>query len=214
MDRRLVAGAATGVAMVLLVLAASSGPVRLWITPPGDVGPSSIGTAGPLDTVAPPDSVPPDRGDPHNWGEVFFELLGVLLIVLAVTVAVWIVRAGMWPRLRRRGVRERSSPAGHGAAGGALSASWRSTLTLLASHWLGVARATRSSPVGCSSNAMPPQRGCRVTRLRRRRSTSNVWWRHHRSTRHRSGSWQRCIGRRASLVTNCATTIGLERWPP
>jgi hypothetical protein len=108
MDRRLVAGAATGVAMVLLVLAASSGPVRLWITPPADVGPSSIGTAGPLVTVAPPDSVPPDRGDAHNWDDVFLELLSVLLIVLAVTVAVWIVRTGVWPRLRRGGVRERS----------------------------------------------------------------------------------------------------------
>lgn len=109
MDRRLVAGAATGVAMVLLVLAASSGPVRLWVTPPGDVGPSSVGTAGPLDTVAPPDSVPPDRGDPDHWGDVIFQLLSVLVIVFAVTVAAWVVRAGMWPRLRRSGVRKRSA---------------------------------------------------------------------------------------------------------
>src|SRR6185312_15870543 len=108
MDRRLVAGAATGAAMVLLVLAASSGPVRLWITPPGDVGPSSVGTAGPLDTVATPDSVPPDSGDTSHWGDVFLQLFAVLLIVLAVTATVWIVRAGMWPRLRRRGARERS----------------------------------------------------------------------------------------------------------
>jgi Domain of unknown function (DUF4129) len=108
MDRRLVAGAATGVAMVLLVLAASSGPVRLWITPPGDVGPSSIGTTGPLDTVAPQDSVPPDRIVQHHWGDTLVQLLGVLLIVLAVTMAAWRVRAGMWPRPGRRGVRERS----------------------------------------------------------------------------------------------------------
>jgi len=107
MVRRLVAGAATGVAMVLVVLAASSDPVRLWITPPVDVGPSSIGTTGPLDTVAPRDSVPPDRTVPHHWGDVLVQLLGVLLIVLAVTVAVWVVRAGMWPR-PGRGVRERS----------------------------------------------------------------------------------------------------------
>ena len=107
MDRRLVAGAATGVAMVLLVLAASSGPVRLWITPPVDVGPSSVGTAGPLDTVAPPDSVSPDRGGLHHWGDVLFQLFGVLFIILAVTVAVWMVRAGRWPR-PRRSVRERS----------------------------------------------------------------------------------------------------------
>jgi hypothetical protein len=109
MERRLVAGAATGVAMLLLVLAASSAPVRLWITPPGEVGPSSVGTAGPLDTVAPPDSVPADRGDPSDWGDVFFQILAVLLIVVAVTAAVSMVRSGMWPRLRRRGVRERSA---------------------------------------------------------------------------------------------------------
>lgn len=109
MERRLVAGAATGVAMALLVLAASSGPVRLWITPPGDVGPSSIGTVGPLDTVAPPDSVPPDRGDLNHWGDAFLQLLGVVLIVLAVTMVVWMVRAGTWPRPGRRRVRERSA---------------------------------------------------------------------------------------------------------
>jgi hypothetical protein len=108
MDRRLVAGAATGVAMVLLVLAASSGPVRLWVTPPGEVRPSTVGTPVPVTTVAPPDSVPPDRGGAHDWIDVFFQLIGVLVIVLAVTVAVWIVRTGKWPRLRRSGVRERS----------------------------------------------------------------------------------------------------------
>ena len=107
MDRRLVAGAATGAAMLLLVLAASSGPVRLWITPPADVRPSSLGAAGPLVTFPPPDLAPPDRGDPNHWGDVFLQLLGVLLIVLAATVAVWIVRAGMWPRLRRSGMRKR-----------------------------------------------------------------------------------------------------------
>ncbi len=108
MDRRVVAGAATGVAMVLLVLAASSGPVRLWITPPGDLGPSSIGTTGPLETVAPRAPVPPDRVERHHWGDVVGQLLGVLVIVLAVTVAVWIVRTGGSPKSRRSRERERS----------------------------------------------------------------------------------------------------------
>jgi hypothetical protein len=94
--------------MVLLVMAASSVPVRLWITPPVDVGPSSTGTTDPLDTVAPPDSVPPDRVERHHWGDLVGQLLGVLVIVLAVTVAVWTVRTGVWPRRRRSGVRERS----------------------------------------------------------------------------------------------------------
>ena len=106
MDRRLVAGAATAVTMVLLVLAAASGPVRLWITPPLDVGPSSIDGAGPLDTVAPRDPAPPERSS-HQWGETFLQLLGVLLIVLVVTTAVWIVKAGRFPTRGRRGVRGR-----------------------------------------------------------------------------------------------------------
>ena len=104
MDRRLVAGAASVGTMVLLVLAATSGPVRLWITPPLGVGPSSIGGTTPLDTVAPPSSVPPDPS-PHQWGETLLQLLGVLLIVLLVTTAAWIVRTGKWPTPRRRGVR-------------------------------------------------------------------------------------------------------------
>ncbi len=93
--------------MVLLVLAASSGPVRLWITPPEDVGPSSIGKAVPLVPGLPPDSVP-DGGDPNHRNSVLFQLVGVLLIVLAVAVAAWIVRMGIWPRLTRRGARHRS----------------------------------------------------------------------------------------------------------
>ena len=106
MDRRLVAGAAAGIAMVLSVLAASSGPVRIWITPPLDVHPASIGGTGPLETVTPRDSVPPDRLVPQHWGEMFVQILGVLLTVLAVTMAVRIVRAGMWPRPGRSGPRE------------------------------------------------------------------------------------------------------------
>jgi hypothetical protein len=108
MDRRLVAGAAAGIAMVLFVLAASSGPVRIWTTPPLDVRPAPIDGTGTLETVAPRDSVPPDRLVPQHWGEMFVQILGVLLTALAVTMAVWIVRTGRWPRTRRRGVRERS----------------------------------------------------------------------------------------------------------
>jgi uncharacterized protein DUF4129 len=107
MDRRLVAGAATGVAMVLLVLAASSGPVRVWITPPVDVGPSSIDGTGPLDTVATRNSVVSDRSDGQPWGAFLSQVVVVLLIVVVVTMAVWIVRLGSWPRPGRRGLRER-----------------------------------------------------------------------------------------------------------
>jgi hypothetical protein len=107
MDRKLVAGAATGVAMVLFVVAASSGPVRVWTTPPAEVSPSSIDGTGTLETVAPRESVPPVRRDPHLWGETILQVLRVVMLVLAATVAVWIVRTGRWPTPRRRGVRER-----------------------------------------------------------------------------------------------------------
>ena len=106
MDRRLVAGAATVVTMVLLVLAAASGPIRLWITPPLDVVPSSIDGAGPLDTVAPREPSSPDPS-PHEWGDTLLQLLAVLLIVVLVTAAAWIVRAGRFPMPGRRGVRGR-----------------------------------------------------------------------------------------------------------
>jgi hypothetical protein len=104
MDRRLVAAAAAGVAMVLLVVAASSGPVRVWITPSVDVGPAPIGDAGPLETIAPLDTVPPAPGDPNNLGNTILELVAVVLIVLVVGLAASLVRIGKWTRPRRRGV--------------------------------------------------------------------------------------------------------------
>ncbi len=107
MDRRLVAGAATGVTMVLLVLAASSGPVQLWITPPADVGPSPVDGTGPLDTVALQGSVPPDHSSGPPWGALVSQILGVLLIVFVVTLVVSVVRLGNWRRKGRRRPRER-----------------------------------------------------------------------------------------------------------
>ena len=38
----------------------------------------------------------------------FLQLVGVVLIVLAVTTVVWMMRAGLWPRTGWRRVRERS----------------------------------------------------------------------------------------------------------
>ena len=106
MDRRLVAGVATAVAMVVLVLAASSGPVRLWVAPPSEVGPSSVEGTSPLLTVPQQDPVPPDRVAGH-WGDTFLQLLGVLLIVLVVATVRWVVKAGIWPTPGRRAVRRR-----------------------------------------------------------------------------------------------------------
>jgi hypothetical protein len=93
--------------MVLLVLAASSGPVRIWITPPGDVGSPSVDGTGPLNTVALERSVPSDRGGGPPWGALVSQILGALLIVFVVTMVVWFVRSGPWPRTGRRSLRER-----------------------------------------------------------------------------------------------------------
>jgi hypothetical protein len=106
MDRRkLVAGAAILFAVVLLVLAASSGPVRIWITPAPGTSPSLIDSAGPIDTVAPQDSVSTDRTNGPPWVSTLLQLVGVLLIVLAVTVVVGSV--GTLARPGRRGLRAR-----------------------------------------------------------------------------------------------------------
>jgi hypothetical protein len=106
MNRRLVAAAATGLAMVLLVLAASSGPVRVWDTPPAAVGPSPINGANPTDTLPPQASALPDRSDGKHWGGFFSQLLEVLVIGLLVTLAALVVRLGMWPRQGQRGLRQ------------------------------------------------------------------------------------------------------------
>lgn len=110
MDRRLVAGIATTVAMVLLVLAASSGPVRLWVVPPLEVRPPTIdNTAGPLVTVAPPVTVPPEGAAGH-WGDTLLQLVGVALLGLLVAMIRWVVKGEMWPTLRRSGARRRRGP--------------------------------------------------------------------------------------------------------
>jgi hypothetical protein len=93
--------------MVLLVLAASSGPVRIWVTPPAADDPSSIDGASPADTLPPQAPVLADRSDGNHWGGFFSQVLGVLLIGLVVTLAVLVVRLGMSPRQGRRGLRQR-----------------------------------------------------------------------------------------------------------
>jgi hypothetical protein len=93
------------VAMVLLVLAASSGPVRVWITPPSGPSPSLNDSPSPRDMVAPQDSVSTDRSGGPNWVSTFLLLLGVLLIVLAATVVVRSV--GTLGRPGRRRLRAR-----------------------------------------------------------------------------------------------------------
>ena len=95
-----------GAAMVLLVLAASAGPVRIWTSPPADVGSPSIDSADPLDTIARIDSVAPAHSDGQPWGAFLGQLLGAVLIAAAVTIVVWGVRSGLWAKPERRHVRQ------------------------------------------------------------------------------------------------------------
>lgn len=99
--------AAVGLAIVLLVLAASSGPVRLWTAPLTNEGPAPAGDAGPLDTIASADPVVPVRNDIQSTGALIGQIVGALLIVAVATLVVWAVRAGVWRptgrfRLHRR----------------------------------------------------------------------------------------------------------------
>ena len=92
----MVVGAAVA---VLVLLAASSGPVRLWITPRTNEGPSSIEVVT-ADTIALRD--PPSAGVSDSSGSsIFFQIIGILLVVLVVAVAVSLARAWVRPRPRR-----------------------------------------------------------------------------------------------------------------
>ncbi|MEP7113519.1 MAG: DUF4129 domain-containing protein [Ilumatobacteraceae bacterium] len=108
MDRRLLtAVAGATVAGVLLVLAASSGPGRLWVIPSSGTGLSSIDGAGPLNSVVSPNPVKSDRAGGLAGFGVLMQVLGVLVVVLAVAATVSMRH--WWPALRYRpGLRKRA----------------------------------------------------------------------------------------------------------
>jgi hypothetical protein len=105
MDRRmLIVMAGATVAIVLVVLAASSGPVRLWSTPSSDTSGPSIGGGGQLGATAPNDPVPTDGRDRPPRDSTLLQVVGTLLMLLAATAIVRARRS--WVGLRYRpGVR-------------------------------------------------------------------------------------------------------------
>lgn len=128
-----VAGAT--VAVVLLVLAASTAPGRLWVIPSSGTGLSSIDGAGPLETLAPQGPVASDLTDGLAGFGLLLQVLGVLVVVLAIAATVsmrnWRPALRYWPGLRKRAgfglsplpeVAERELTVDVDAAGAALAA--------------------------------------------------------------------------------------------
>lgn len=90
--------------MVLMMLAASSGPVRLWLTPPSDVG--SPSDAGGLPAIVVPEQPVADRLELPEFVGAMSQLLAGLLTVLAVAMMLAVVRVGHWPQPRWRRPRD------------------------------------------------------------------------------------------------------------
>jgi uncharacterized protein DUF4129 len=99
--RRRVVMVAT-VTAVLVVLAASSGRVRVWTSPPAQVGPSPAGTIGNPQTTAPPDTVVDEPGGAPAWNSALLQVVGVLVLLAAVVALVSMRGSVRRPRWRRR----------------------------------------------------------------------------------------------------------------
>lgn len=94
------AGVSVGIAMVLLTLTASSGPVRIWITPTQVRGPTNDGS-DPV-VIGPTNPVASDRIAIPSWMMTLLVILGVLLIVLAVTALASVRVVSALPSFRWR----------------------------------------------------------------------------------------------------------------
>jgi hypothetical protein len=99
MDRRVVMVAA--VAAVLVVLAAASGPVRVWTTPTLDSSPPPVETTGGVDTNAPTNTVADQGGRELRLSGVVLQILGILVVIAGVLVLVAMSRSVRPRRLRR-----------------------------------------------------------------------------------------------------------------
>ncbi len=88
-------------AAVLVVLAAASGPVRIWTTPASQVGPSRVETTGTSDTIALPGAAPDEASESSGWSGALLQIVAVLTILAAVLALVSIGRSAR-PRRRRR----------------------------------------------------------------------------------------------------------------
>ncbi len=104
--RTLLAAVAATVGAVLLVLASSAGPLRLWTAPAVTTGPYVAPTPSPSDlAVPPPDMVVEDRKrEPES--SLFLQILGVVLAVLMLVAAAYAAIGWdgwrLWPGFRSR----------------------------------------------------------------------------------------------------------------
>ena len=103
MNRRMrMAVLAAGCTMLLMMLAASSGPIRIWLTPSPGMELPRDGAILPV-TTEPHRPVPTDRIEVPKFVGTVLQLLAGLLTILVVVMALTVVRAGYWtpPRWRR-----------------------------------------------------------------------------------------------------------------
>ena len=111
MDRRMRRAVITAVvAMVVLVLAASSGPIDVWHVPTSGGSSASVVVTEPPPTTAPQNLAPTSRRDWPGWVGTLLSVIVAVLAAVAVVAALSTLRflrlplLRMWSPLRRRPV--------------------------------------------------------------------------------------------------------------
>ena len=107
MNRRMPLAVVSAAAVAFLVLAASSGPVRLWVTPE-QIGNTSGGSSDPM-IIVPQIPAPKNRTAWPSWLMTLLPVVGVLLMVLVVIAAISVRIAIPLPRFGRLRARRRES---------------------------------------------------------------------------------------------------------
>ena len=104
--RTLLAAFAGTVGAVLLVLAASAGPLRLWTAPAVTGTPYVAPTPSPSELQVPPADKVTDRKPEEPLNSLFLQILGVLLAVLLLAAAAYAAIGWdgwrLWPGFRSR----------------------------------------------------------------------------------------------------------------
>lgn len=107
MDRRArVAVIGAIVAMVVLVLAASSGPVDVWRSPDTGDGVATVVT-DPPSSIVPQEPQPEGKRDVPDWVATLSKVIGVVLAVAIIAAALAALRLVRMPTLRWPAARKR-----------------------------------------------------------------------------------------------------------